>query len=68
MGHQQRLFRPRIQLGVPGSIGGGIFMNAGSKYGSYGDILKQLRVFDFRHGAQTLSRGVFTLGIESKMR
>lgn len=48
--------------GVPGTIGGGIFMNAGTKYGSYGDILKELRVFDFRHGAQTLARDQLHFG------
>ena len=48
--------------GVPGTIGGGIFMNAGTKYGSYGDILKELRVFDFRHGAQTLLRNQVHFG------
>jgi UDP-N-acetylmuramate dehydrogenase len=42
--------------GVPGTIGGGIYMNAGTKYGSYGDILKELRLFDFRSGARTLKR------------
>jgi UDP-N-acetylmuramate dehydrogenase len=38
--------------GVPGTIGGGIFMNAGTKYGCYGDILKELRLFDFKNGFQ----------------
>ena len=38
--------------GVPGTIGGGIFMNAGTKYGCYGDILKELRLFDFKEGFQ----------------
>ena len=36
--------------GVPGTIGGGIFMNAGTKYGSYGDILTDLKVFQFDSG------------------
>jgi len=48
--------------GVPGSIGGGIFMNAGTKYGCYGDILKELRVFDFSKGARTLTRDQFHFG------
>ena len=45
-----------FSAGVPGTIGGGIFMNAGTKYGCYGDILKELRIFDFHTGAHTLSR------------
>ncbi len=48
--------------GVPGTIGGGIFMNAGTKYGCYGDILKELRLFDFSTGAQTFSRNEFHFG------
>lgn len=42
--------------GVPGTIGGGIFMNAGTKYGCYGDILRSLRLFDFSQGVRELSR------------
>jgi UDP-N-acetylmuramate dehydrogenase len=45
-----------FSAGVPGTIGGGIYMNAGTKYGSYGDILRELRLFDFRTGARTLKR------------
>lgn len=53
---QQGLTGLEFSSGVPGTIGGGIFMNAGTKYGCYGDILKELRVFDFRRGAQSLAR------------
>lgn len=42
--------------GVPGTIGGGIYMNAGTKYGCYGDILKELRLFSFQSGFTTLNR------------
>ncbi len=42
--------------GVPGTMGGGIYMNAGTKYGCYGDILKELRLFDFTKGTQQLKR------------
>jgi UDP-N-acetylmuramate dehydrogenase len=41
-----------FSAGVPGTIGGGIFMNAGTKYGCYGDILKVVRLFDFEAGAK----------------
>jgi UDP-N-acetylmuramate dehydrogenase len=40
-----------FSAGVPGTIGGGIFMNAGTKYGCYGDILRRIRLFDFDSGA-----------------
>lgn len=40
-----------FSAGVPGTIGGGIFMNAGTKYGCYGDILREIRLFDFGSGA-----------------
>ncbi|MFM8313209.1 MAG: UDP-N-acetylmuramate dehydrogenase [Deltaproteobacteria bacterium] len=42
--------------GVPGTIGGGIYMNAGTKYGCYGDILKELRFYDFKNGFKQLKR------------
>jgi UDP-N-acetylmuramate dehydrogenase len=42
--------------GVPGTVGGGIYMNAGTKYGCYGDILKELRLFDFKTGFKQLKR------------
>jgi len=42
--------------GVPGTIGGGIFMNAGTKYGCYGDILTRLTLFDFKAGPRELTR------------
>lgn len=45
-----------FSAGVPGTIGGGIFMNAGTKYGCYGDVLEALRLFDFRTGARTVRR------------
>jgi UDP-N-acetylmuramate dehydrogenase len=47
--------------GVPGTIGGGIFMNAGTKYGCYGDLLRKVRLFDFEHGAKefTTDRSLF---------
>jgi len=45
-----------FSAGVPGTIGGGIYMNAGTKYGCYGDILKELRLFDFEGGPRQLAR------------
>lgn len=48
--------------GVPGTIGGGIYMNAGTKYGCYGDVLKELRLFDFKEGAKTFTRDQFHFG------
>jgi len=43
-----------FSAGVPGTIGGGIFMNAGTKYGCYGDILREIRLYDFESGARQL--------------
>lgn len=42
--------------GVPGTLGGGIYMNAGTKYGCYADILSELTLFDFTQGLRTLPR------------
>jgi len=42
--------------GVPGTIGGGIFMNAGTKYGCYGDIIERLRLFKFNEGSHEYAK------------
>lgn len=47
-----------FSAGVPGTIGGGIFMNAGTKYGCYGDILREIRLFDFVAGARQMKTEV----------
>lgn len=52
--------------GVPGTLGGGIFMNAGTKYGSYGDILKEFTVFDLQTGLKRYERGEFSFGYRSQ--
>lgn len=51
---QHSLTGLEFSSGVPGTIGGGIFMNAGTKYGSYGDILRTARLFDFQNGGRTI--------------
>ncbi len=45
-----------FSAGVPGTLGGGIYMNAGTKYGCYADILTELVLFDFKSGLRTLHR------------
>ncbi|MCB0403857.1 MAG: UDP-N-acetylmuramate dehydrogenase [Bdellovibrionales bacterium] len=51
-----------FSAGVPGTIGGGIFMNAGTKYGCYGDILTRLRLFDFETGGREYGRNELHFG------
>jgi UDP-N-acetylmuramate dehydrogenase len=51
-----------FSAGVPGTIGGGIYMNAGTKYGCYGDILEELRLYDFGVGGETIARKNFHFG------
>jgi UDP-N-acetylmuramate dehydrogenase len=48
--------------GVPGTLGGGIFMNAGTKYGCYADILREFTVFDLDAGLQTYEAKEFSFG------
>lgn len=45
-----------FSAGVPGTLGGGVFMNAGTKYGCYADILERLELFDFKTGLRTVER------------
>lgn len=45
-----------FSAGVPGTLGGGIVMNAGTKYGCYADILETLTLFDFELGTRVLKR------------
>ncbi len=52
----QNLAGLEFSAGVPGTLGGGIYMNAGTKYGCYADILRELELFDFEHGLRTVSR------------
>lgn len=37
-----------FMAGIPGTIGGGIYMNAGTYMGSFSDILRKIRVADYR--------------------
>jgi UDP-N-acetylmuramate dehydrogenase len=45
-----------FSAGVPGTLGGGVFMNAGTKYGCYADILERLELFDFKAGLRQIER------------
>ncbi len=51
-----------FSAGVPGSLGGGIYMNAGTKYGCYGDILRGLRLFDFENGPKEFTKEEIRFG------
>jgi UDP-N-acetylmuramate dehydrogenase len=52
----QHLSGLEFSSGVPGTLGGGIYMNAGTKYGCYADVLVELQLFDFERGLRTLAR------------
>lgn len=42
--------------GIPGTVGGGVFMNAGAYGGEIADICESVAVMDYSGGIQTLSR------------
>jgi UDP-N-acetylmuramate dehydrogenase len=48
--------------GVPGTLGGGIFMNAGTKYGCYADVLREFTVFDLQEGLIRYPKESFSFG------
>lgn len=52
--------------GIPGTVGGGIFMNAGTKYGTYGDIIDQVRIFDFKSGPKAVDKSCISFGYRSQ--
>jgi UDP-N-acetylmuramate dehydrogenase len=39
-----------FSAGIPGSLGGAVFMNAGTKWGSYGDVIEKVRFFNPTQG------------------
>ncbi len=43
-----------FSAGIPGSLGGAVFMNAGTKWGSYGEIITRVEFV-------SLAKGIFTL-------
>jgi UDP-N-acetylmuramate dehydrogenase len=44
-----------FSTGIPGTVGGGIFMNAGTKYGCYAGVLEELVLWNWERGAVTLT-------------
>lgn len=39
-----------FSAGIPGTLGGAVFMNAGTKWGSYSDVIEQVDIFNFNQG------------------
>lgn len=39
-----------FSAGIPGSIGGAVFMNAGTKWGSYGEVIESVRLYSEKLG------------------
>lgn len=39
-----------FSAGIPGSIGGAVYMNAGTKWGSYGPIIESVRLYSHAQG------------------
>ncbi|NOT07421.1 MAG: UDP-N-acetylmuramate dehydrogenase [Gemmatimonadales bacterium] len=46
-----------MMVGVPGTVGGGVFMNAGCHGGQWADVVEQVTVVNAQGAARTLSKG-----------
>lgn len=44
-----------FSAGIPGTLGGAVFMNAGTRWGSYASVIKSVRVWDSKKGLLTKS-------------
>ncbi|MEZ4813872.1 MAG: UDP-N-acetylmuramate dehydrogenase [Bdellovibrionota bacterium] len=43
-----------FSAGIPGSLGGAVFMNAGTKWGSYGDVIQDVEFVSLKKGTYSL--------------
>ncbi|MEG2118354.1 MAG: FAD-binding protein [Clostridia bacterium] len=48
--------------GIPGTVGGAIYMNAGAYGGEIGNFIKEVRIFSPEHGIITLNRSEMNFG------
>lgn len=39
-----------FSAGIPGTMGGAVYMNAGTKWGAYGDVIEKVRLYNVEHG------------------
>jgi len=57
-----------FSAGIPGTIGGAIFMNAGTKWGSYADVVVSARFFNSKAKIFTLSKNDIGLTYRSSSK
>lgn len=43
-----------FSAGIPGSLGGAVFMNAGTKWGSYGEVISEVELVSLKKGIYSL--------------
>lgn len=43
-----------FSAGIPGSLGGAVFMNAGTKWGSYGEVIEEVELVSLKKNIYTL--------------
>lgn len=59
---QRGLSGLECMAGIPGTVGGAVRMNAGGRFGSFGDVVREVRVLEASGDLNTLTRSQLDFG------